>query len=75
MLTSKIPVIRSEAAKCLAQAVNVLDVTNDIPVEELGNIYNLLKQTQWRDNESNFQEVANTIRIQFNKIIESHSNK
>uniref|UniRef100_A0A914Y3C6 Tubulin-specific chaperone D n=1 Tax=Panagrolaimus superbus TaxID=310955 RepID=A0A914Y3C6_9BILA len=75
LLTSRMPVIRSEAAKCFAQAVNVLDVTNDISMEELEEIYSLLKQTQWRDNESNFQEAAKRIQKEFNKVIENHRHK
>lgn len=75
LLTGKYPAIRSESAKCFAQAVNALDVTNDIPMEELDEVYKLLKNTEWSDNEGNFQEAAKMIKQEFTKVIDKHKSK
>ena len=73
MLNSKMSAMRQSAALFLQHAIIALDVTNDIPLEELDPILQLLLTYIWRDETNDFSEMALKVKTSVMKLIETHS--
>ncbi|KAE9554096.1 hypothetical protein FO519_002685 [Halicephalobus sp. NKZ332] len=58
MLNSKMSAMRQVAAMFLQHAVISLDITNDVPMDELEPILQLLLTYVWRDETNDFAEMA-----------------
>uniref|UniRef100_A0A7E4W5P1 Tubulin-specific chaperone D n=1 Tax=Panagrellus redivivus TaxID=6233 RepID=A0A7E4W5P1_PANRE len=66
LLKSVLPVIRAKTAEHLYKGITILDVTNGIDLSELGDMPQLLMETDWRG--SDFAAAADAISNQFSAI-------